>query len=289
MNRPALDPRSHPLHLIAQDLRGLQQVAGILTTIQYLGMLARTIRPVLSSKSLMPADGAMPKKVYRLQPIKGRPEVLVDTLADGVVSNLFSAARELYFRRVYLRQPGFSIGPEDTILDLGANVGLFTILAAVCGRRVVAVEAQSGFLPYIHANLERNDVGHKADIIHGILAPKTGMLKDGKEAASHWGVNPKEIQIPDLIDQYNLDSIDFLKIDIEGSEFGLFNQKEDLTWLNKVHRIAMEVHPPFGDPNSIANLLKNHGLETWITDNSSRRVASLGTEPTGFLFARRAP
>lgn len=114
------------------------------------------------------------------------------------------------------------------------------------------------------------------------------MLKDGKEAASHWGVNPKEIRIPDLIEQYNLDSIDFLKIDIEGSEFGLFNQEDDLTWLNQVHRIAMEVHPPFGDPNAIANLLTNHGFETWITDNSSRRVASLGTEPTGFLFARRA-
>lgn len=83
MSQLALSPRSSPLHLISQDLRGLQQVAGILTTIQYLGMLGRTIRPVLSSKSLMPADEAMPKKVYRLRPIKGRPEVLVDTLADG--------------------------------------------------------------------------------------------------------------------------------------------------------------------------------------------------------------
>ena len=72
-------------------------------------------------------------------------------------------------------------------------------------------------------------------------------------------------------------AIDFMKIDIEGSEFGL-----DLSPLARVKRLAMEVHPRWGDPASLISDVTALGFECRLFDDAMRRV---GVENAAFIYA----
>ncbi|KXZ45788.1 hypothetical protein GPECTOR_50g581 [Gonium pectorale] len=87
-------------------------------------------------------------------------------LPSGLELRHFTAAeldflyREVYEDRVYLRN-GVSLRPGDTVVDVGANTGLFTLLASElvgAGGRVVALEP----LPATFAVLEANVAAHAA-------------------------------------------------------------------------------------------------------------------------------
>lgn len=51
------------------------------------------------------------------------------------------------------------------------------------------------------------------------------------------------ISFMDLVKQHNLDHIDFMKMDIEGSEYSIFNDEESFDFiLNKIDKITIEFH-----------------------------------------------
>lgn len=198
----------------------------------------------------------------------------------------FSGAREIYCRGVYFAVPGFGIGGEDVCVDLGANAGVFTTLAARCGKKVIAVEAQSEFLPLIRQNLLRNDCLSKTSVELGLIGSTTGKLSDPAERknCSHWGREAPVRSLPEVLGRHHVGRVDFLKVDIEGSEFGLFDG--DCGWLNRVSKVAMEVHCRFGDANRLRTRLENHGFRVWLVDNRQAVVSRL-TESSGYIFARR--
>jgi FkbM family methyltransferase len=49
------------------------------------------------------------------------------------------------------------------------------------------------------------------------------------------------ISIDDLMQKFNLQQVDLLKMDIEGSEYNCF-EKEEATWIDKASCIAIEIH-----------------------------------------------
>jgi len=195
----------------------------------------------------------------------------------------FLGALEMYGRRVYFAYPELRIRPGDIVLDLGANKGLFTLLASRIGARCVAVEMQSGMLTLITRNLAAN--GCRAEIAHGLIGPNTGVCSDRNRmrAASHFGSDPRVVALNGLVEEFRLPRIDFLKIDIEGSEFDLFGHDTEWLWITR--RIAMEVHEPYGDPERIADVLSSAGFQV------RRRTASLAETDllrmSGYLYAFR--
>jgi len=54
-------------------------------------------------------------------------------------------------------------------------------------------------------------------------------------------VVPPVVALGDVLDTHRFERVDLLKIDIEGSEFSLF--EGECGWLDRVQRITMEVHP----------------------------------------------
>jgi len=212
-------------------------------------------------------------------PLSGKPILL-----DGV---FFSGAREIYCRRVYFALPGFDIRVGDIVMDLGANIGLFTTMAAVCGARVVAIEAQSGFHSIIEDNLRRNNCSERAQLELALVGGGTGILSSpqSRSNATHWGDEPRAATIRSLIQKHSLDRIDLLKIDIEGSEFDLFSG--DLDWLKYVDRITMEVHTGFGDVHEIQDTLEVAGFSSVLLSSSNREIVKTITGPDGYLFATK--
>jgi hypothetical protein len=79
-----------------------------------------------------------------------------------------------------------------------------------------------------------------------------------------------KITIDNIMNKYGLQHIDIAKIDIEGSEFALF---ESPAWLRNVKYISMELHHEYGNINIILSALKNYGFSYILVDESFKRIA----------------
>jgi FkbM family methyltransferase len=259
------------------EMRGVFRIANRRTGWRYLITVIKEFPRILMNRSLGTADARMLDQEYVFSVGYGRKVSL-----QGAC---FGLAREIYGRRVYTGMNGFEIHEDDTVVDLGANVGAFAVMAGVLSSSVIAVEAQSGFIPLLRENLRKNNVKRWA-VEWGLIAGGTGAFSNEMEQkrAAQWGDEPPRITIEHLIDKYELDSIDFLKVDIEGSEFDLLRGSR--WWLTRVRRIAMEVHQEFGRCEELVDLLRESGFTVIVTDNRQKRVTEL-QDNYGFIFAKR--
>lgn len=177
--------------------------------------------------------------------------------------------REIFKQRRYYR-PGFEIRPDDTVVDIGANMGAFVLWAATQAARgrVVAVEPTSiidclntnvslnrlenvttikaavgedggelRFVTYPGFNINSHQHGWRpAPVTRFLINLRYGRYKSGpvQETA-------RVISLGRLMDECGLERVNFLKIDCEGGEYAIF---ENLTArdLARVDRVAMEFH-----------------------------------------------
>lgn len=229
---------------------------------------------IVRSGDLRPLDRAMTECVgvfhFRGRRLRFDCAYCDATIKDG--SYAFGIIREILIRDCYLRYL-----PEDTlrdlgnVVDLGANRGMFTMLAATFGARVLSVEAQKQFQPVIEHNARIN--GFDQVTVETVFVGAGGSLGE----STHDNVDLKE-----LLDSRGFDRVDLLKMDIEGSEFGLFAHPD---WLPRVRRICMEVHRGHGALKSIRSCLETHGFHLAFADSNLRRVGP--TDQFEFLYAWR--
>ncbi len=193
----------------------------------------------------------------------------------------------MYGRNVYLWPAGFAIRSGDVAVDLGSNAGFFSLLAARLGARVVSVDAQSSFRAVQAETLGLNGCADRVAFDLALVGGASGMFSDDAtlHSGSHFGAEPRQTSMMELLAKHGVGRIDFLKIDIEGSEFSLFAQEID--WLSRVQKIAMEVHPSFGDPLVLVRLFRDHGFEAFMADNDLRRVSALPPPDGGYIYASR--
>jgi hypothetical protein len=217
--------------------------------------LIRHAPEILHSRSLVSADTSFADVAM----------VRMDGLTFALPGRLF--CRELFGRRVYFPE-GFDIARGDTVLDLGANNGLFSLIAAKKGARVISVEAQDIFRDSFNDIMKRNMC--KAELHCGMVGIG-GLLGDAGIAS----VNLDQVLA-------NIPRVDFLKCDIEGSEFALLQEYPQ--WLSKVRKIAMEVHTEFGDTRELLSILQAHGFTAELRDNDMKPVSRV-IEASGYLFA----
>lgn len=124
------------------------------------------------------------------------------------------------------------IRKEDTVLDIGANMGAFCIRAARRNRSIVAVEPVTEDL--LQENTRLNGVEVKVIPVG---------LGDGRPSWIQWGTRSVYTRTYPLQELITLaGGCDFLKCDCEGAEW--FIEPEDLAG---IRRIEMELHqPPIG-------------------------------------------
>ena len=177
----------------------------------------------------------------------------------------FGIFRDILFRQVYEPDAAFVPRSGDTVVDLGANDGVFAVLTAktIGAGRVIAVEAQADECVLIGEHAQMNGVA-------AIVTPICGFVgAGGVLAAVDVGPAPA-LDLDVLFASLQIEHIALMKIDIEGSEFALFATPGN--WLASVDRIAMEAHPPHGDVASLCLRLRRAGFSVW-TANSSTSAA----------------
>jgi FkbM family methyltransferase len=264
-------------HKLASNLYGIYKACGLLVALAYLGNVFATIMQVVRSGTLVSADRKMVTRNYRWT-VQG-----VSIELDG---RLWPAAREMYGRSVYFPSREYYLQPDTVVVDLGSNVGLFSILAAKIGCRVVAVEGQIGLVRQMQALLARLGLTSNVWVDNALIGSSRGVFRNIEQFLALpdvEGMTP-EITLPELLEKYRIQEIDLLKMDIEGSEFALFSG--NVEWLSKVRRIAAEIHTEFGEPEEILNVLHREGFKTEIRDERLRRVKRI-LGPSGYMFAVR--
>lgn len=259
------------LKRFCREMNSLRRLGGVLLVIHYVVKVVTHVPAILHENNLQPADNAMAGKLYRFS-VFGR-HILLDGKWVG-------GARELYGRKVYFATPGFDIRPNDIVCDLGCNVGVFTLLAAMSAHRVLAIDAQRPLLDQLYVNLCLNNCADKVWIRWARIGRTAGLLSDPHKFSNQ--PMPENVELSQLLREACVPRIDFLKIDIEGSEFPLF--RSDITWLGKVRRIAMEVHTAFGNPVDIVTILEREGFKVSLVDNNQTVVNRI-CDQSGYLFA----
>lgn len=252
------------------------RVTDVVTTAEWLANVLLRVGAVFNQRSLGPADRAMRRASYGFH---------IDGRMVYVPRSAFTLAREIIGRRVYEFDERFTIRQGDHVLDLGANIGIFSLTAAASGGVVVAIEAQSEFVPEVLQLMTVNEIP-TVSAVHGVIGPSAGCFssKETRSGASHWKSEPQEIDLDTLLDDLKWEHVDFLKADIEGSEFALFSG--EAAWLKKVKRIAMEVHAAYGDVYELENFLRDRSFITIMTDLDKQPVQELRGN-MGFIYAIR--
>jgi FkbM family methyltransferase len=162
--------------------------------------------------------------------------------------------------RIAKRTSPFLIGRFDTVVDLGANIGLFTIRAAKLARRglVLAVEPDPDNYSLLTTHLHQagidNVVTDKVAVgkhagTGRLLRVTFGthtMAEDSWSGADQLDNTDESLEVPcvplaELLDRHQIDQVDLLKMDIEGSEWDVMESTPPALW-SRIRRVVLEYH-----------------------------------------------
>jgi FkbM family methyltransferase len=133
-----------------------------------------------------------------------------------------------------------------TVVDIGANIGAFTVLAAKLGAATVhAWEPHPDNRACLEHNLALNDVGGHVTVHPEAVGGQIGTVHlagDGAVARLDSSGQPVEaITLNDILE--TIDDVTFLKLDVEGAEYQIIDAVKPAL-LRRVGMIAGEFHPP---------------------------------------------
>jgi FkbM family methyltransferase len=151
----------------------------------------------------------------------------------------------------------FLLRPDDSVWDIGASVGLFTVHAAATVQQVVAFEPDPATFQRLRQHVELNGLADRVECRMEALGDRTGhvdLCTDGlagnapalADLGRHAGVVATSMTTIDCLVGSNTDAPTVLKIDAEGAELLVLRGASQLLASNRAPRlIFLEVHPKF--------------------------------------------
>lgn len=161
-----------------------------------------------------------------------------------------SILQEVILHNFYLDHPDLKIKEGDVILDIGAHIGAFTILAAKLGAIVFAYEPDPSNYKLLGINISLNKVEDKVTVKNSAIMTYSGVgklaqdkINFGAPSLCDWMMlNNPTIEVPVVQFESNLwqgfETVDFLKMDCEGCEQSIILQSD----LSRIKQISIECH-----------------------------------------------
>lgn len=149
----------------------------------------------------------------------------------------------------------FTPKANDVVIDLGANVGKYSFLAAKTvgdKGRVFAVEPDPSCIPVLEKNRQLNQASNLTIVPSAIGKDEKEiqfhLAQDGAKSSAKWRYLQKPLEtirimqttLDALAESYGLKRIDWLKVDVEGAEYDAFLGGK--TALKMTEHIYLEVH-----------------------------------------------
>lgn len=227
---------------------------------------------------------------YLLYKMRGSKGDFVFRAANGirlsVPQRMISPFKEMFFRVPYSEglPSGLALGPKPVVIDIGANVGFFSfwMLSKHPGATVHAFEP----FPPNFSQLKAYKEQHPQFDLHlhpFAVGGETGQfslhydasdsfstsaaLNDNQEGSE---LNVQVVRLQDFLKAQGIGRIDWLKVDCEGAEYGIFKSlsKEDLA---NVRIVTLEHHDSAVSGENQAGLvsiLQSHGFKTYTNGYS---------------------
>lgn len=216
--------------------------------------------------------------IYEVEYIGLKFDVRDDYKTDLIV------IKEMFDENVYEIHGWHFDDHSGITIDIGANIGAFAIQAASIGaRRVYAIEPEPHNFKALERNIALNNLGKKITTFKIGISDFTGeavISDDGGGSSIKDNATGTTISITTLdlfFKQHDIDNVNVLKIDVEGSEPDIILAASKDT-INKCKYIAIEFDVRTG----------NRLGEVVMKLSETHHVRTMGSwERGGMIFANR--
>ena len=183
---------------------------------------------------------------------------------------------------IFCRKEYGNVNKGDVVIDIGANIGIFSLYAANSGaKKVLAFEPNLSSYNILCKNIKENGL---QDIIFpfnlGVSDVDGQMIYLPKESSPYnVGSNSSDteqmlavetLSLTSIINKHIVGDVDFCKIDCEGAEYSILYTTNDSTF-DRIKQIRMEHHRKSEKENLIAYLGKKgfkvigeHNMILWF-------------------------
>ncbi len=213
------------------------------------------------------------------------------TLGDRSVieadAHVYHSARAMYANPVDWNEMHAwkrALGPGSLFVDVGANVGLYTIWCIEAGAEVIALEPSRIARERLFSNLELN--GYSAEIVPAAVGEAEGTLRltsqlDNQNhlvlSGDSAGVETEEVPVLTLDGLVGDRMIDGLKVDVEGAELLVMKGADGLLADQRIKLIQLEwnessLHLLGQDRAPLAELLTSNGYSLYTADERGELV-----------------
>jgi FkbM family methyltransferase len=175
-----------------------------------------------------------------------------------------------------------------TVVDLGANIGVFTLFAAfeLRAQRIIALEPVSRTYQHLLQNIADNKLEPRVTTVRAGIAGEAGSRTiDLGVASMHACMYPRDdpnfesgqteqievMTLAGLFESQGLEQIDFCKMDCEGGETEAIMASSDET-LRRIRLLGLEYHFPQGisDEPTLFGRLAKAGFKPIKHDRAER-------------------
>lgn len=207
---------------------------------------------------------------------------------NGDIDNYFLGHQfeEMFKARIYDQ---FFKGKSDlVVMDIGANIGLFTYYASRYAKEIHSVEPSKDHLSCLAQMIEFNGLSSKVVIHPYAVSSKDGMAEfhhaDNKTMYSLSGAinntNQSELVITKRLDTIfndnKIEHIDFLKLDTEGAEYEILGSDSFANVAHKIDALVVESHSWANrHPHQLVESLELRGFEVKRIPNDATLFAAV--------------
>lgn len=183
--------------------------------------------------------------------------------------------KEMYRDKIYDR---FLLGKKDlVILDIGGNQGLTTFFFYPFAKRIYCIEPSEQHTDVIRYMLKHNQMDDRVSVIQKAIntkdeevsfyhndnvtmfsmKPEVNSKPDDKETV-------QGIRLDTLFEENNIDHVDFMKLDIEGSEVEVIGGEGFKNVADKIDALVVEYHQWSGrNPSQLTTTLMDLGFDVF--------------------------
>jgi len=189
-----------------------------------------------------------------------------------------------------------SIKKGDVVLDIGANIGYYSLIfAKLIGQqgKVFSFEPEPSNFKLLKKNVEINNYNNII-LQNSAVSNNNGKIKlylSHEQSGTHRifpsticsedFVEVDMIRLDDYFENYLLkEKISFVKIDVEGAELGVLEGMRSILEANHKLQILIEFIPPnireFGaNPMDVLNLLENYNFKIYLLNNKTLKMEEI--------------
>lgn len=196
------------------------------------------------------------------------------------------------FKEIFVEESYYFESETDTpfIVDVGGNIGMSVLYFKTLypKSKIITFEPSPDNLEILKRNITRNHL-RDVEIVEGAVGKKVGELtiftqgpgttiypefakKQKQINNSEFG---KEVRVPVyLLSDYIKESIEFLKLDVEGAEGEILENLDKTGVLGQVKRIVMDYHQFSFETNTLSQIAKilEKNLFTFFCANEFRNI-----------------